>query len=876
MTGVRSMTPCGAATAAKLQILRPMPLQLQHVAQPVQAVVAQPTSPTGTQVQVGPNSPVNAQRPVRPHTPQVQMQPCPHTPQQSHKQIMMTSQPVQVLPKQAPAASTPQLPKAGFRLAPAVSPGVAATGAKPAHAAGTSSVAFGGAKTGVSTAPVGTRTTPAWRLQTQSPMRQRVPVRQAQAVIFNPAVRSPSASYRSAAIPVGSNTVPPPRQAGPSRRLGDKGSAAIGQGQHSPRAAVRPPACTEADKDLGASSASGPQAKQSTPAAVLRLQQAKRMVLASAGSPQPPIPLGFLMPAMCVRVAGQSPLPRARQLQATLNPPQETTNLRSRRRSMSQQPQRPQDKPAFLEVEIDALAASVPGVFHLGSRPTSPVSMWRPPPNQQQPVTPPQPVRPLVQAPGVHAALLAQQAKSPTQWLTLAPASSKHQHLIDWLRPAQGGSSGSVSPSSPVLRARKHLELEPCKQVKAEHRPAARSEASLPRMIVQEPHPEPRPETAVPTTSTEAVSTSGSQAMPSGCTAAKFSIHTPAVGGGIPPEPSPPAERIDGSPEVDECGLSSRRPPELRPELQKLELVEPRSAPSSARSQEGVPASARSQQSLPSSAPPSGKSDQRPFRLLPEDVPSPQKNLMRQEQGRAKQQQQLERIEQLEQQLCQQKQPSPPQQHRHQSPERETKEEPRKEQQTMEELQKLPSQHDQQQEEEPEQEGREELEAEAWNEVSTQSEPPGAEPEEAWDGGFSWSMETMHPMVTEKERDYIQQCTEALGQDVLLAGGLDEYLHPDSSLRLQLLGLRGGQDGGSEDEADEEPSTPRRMVRRCLEAKLQRFARSGSETVFVQPGYLMTQGGKKIVKMKLVLNSEGSNNISVCWDWDVKLEHSPQ
>lgn len=645
---------------------------------------------------------------------------------------------------------------------------------------------------------------------------------------------------------------------------------------------MRPPVCTEADKDLGASIASGPLAKHNAPAAVLRLQQAKRMVLAAASSPQPPIPRGFLMPAMCVRVAGQSPLPRARHLQATLNPTQETTGVRSRRRSMSQQPQRQQDKPAFLEVEIDALAASVPGVFHPGSRPTSrptsPLSVWRPPPNQQQAATPPQPARPLVQAPA---------APSPKQWLALAPATSKHQQLIEWLRPPQGGSSGSVSPSSIVFPPRKHSELEPCKQVKAQHRPASKSEASLSGMMVQEPHPEPRPETAVPTTSTEAVSTSGTQAMPSVGAAGKpreFSIHTPAIGGGFPPD-SPAKERIDGSLEVDECGLSSRRPPELRPELQKLEL-ELRSAPSSARSHEGVPVSARSQQSLPSSAPASGKSDKRPFRMLPEDVPSPQRNLTRQcEQGRAEQQQleqwrhlgeaQQRRIQELEKQFSQ---PSPPQQHRHLSLEREAKEEQvREEQQMVAELQKLPTQHDQQPEEEepqPEQQRHDELEMGAWNEVSIQSEPPGAEPEEAWDGGFSWSMETMHPMVSEKERHYIQQCTEALGQDVLLAGGLDEYLHPDSSLRLQLLGLR-GQDGSSEDEADEEPSTPRRMVRRCLEAKLQRFARSGSDTVFVQPGYLMTQGGKKIVKMKLALNSEGSN-ISVCWDWDVKLEHTPQ
>jgi len=414
-----------------------------------------------------------------------------------------------------------------------------------------------------------------------------------------------------------------------------------------------------------------------------------------------------------------------------------------------------------------------------------------------------------------------------------------------------------------MLRPGKHAELEQCNRVEVQHQ-VAKSEASLPVTIVQEPHPEPRPETAVPTTSTEAVPTNGTRAVSSGAAAAKpsmFSIHTPAMGGGIPPEPMPVAEQIDVSPEVTECVLSNRRPPELHPELQKLELVETRSAPTSARSQEGVPASARSQQSLPSSAPTSGKSDKRPFMLLPE---SPQKSSMRpseEEWAEHLGETQHRNAAQLEEHLLQQKHPSPMPQHRQLLPEcGDDDEQVKEEQQTNA----------------AEQQDHEELEAEAFNEVSMQSEQPSAEPDEVWDGGFSWSMETMHPMVTEKERDYIQQCTEALGQDVLLAGGLDEYLRPDSSLRLQLLGLRGAQDGGSsEDEADEEPSTPRRMVRRCLEAKLQRFARSGSDTVFVQPGYLMTQGGKKIVKMKLVLNSDGSN-ISVCWDWDVKLEHTPQ
>lgn len=140
-------------------------------------------------------------------------------------------------------------------------------------------------------------------------------------------------------------------------------------------------------------------------------------------------------------------------------------------------------------------------------------------------------------------------------------------------------------------------------------------------------------------------------------------------------------------------------------------------------------------------------------------------------------------------------------------------------------------------------------------------------PEEEEGRELDWIVEqNMHPMVTEGEKVYVVQCLEALAREVELVGGLGEYLRADCMPRLELLRLP-----TDEVHFDAEPSSPRGVLRRCLEALLQRRARTGGDTVFVQEGYLLSQGVKKIVKMQLRCAGEESN-LSVCWDWDVKLE----
>lgn len=61
------------------------------------------------------------------------------------------------------------------------------------------------------------------------------------------------------------------------------------------------------------------------------------------------------------------------------------------------------------------------------------------------------------------------------------------------------------------------------------------------------------------------------------------------------------------------------------------------------------------------------------------------------------------------------------------------------------------------------------------------------------------------------------------------------------------------------------------MIRFALEEIVQERLRNGGQNLFVQEGWMMSMGNKKVVKLSC--RCEGAEGkLSICWDWDVKLE----
>jgi len=122
-------------------------------------------------------------------------------------------------------------------------------------------------------------------------------------------------------------------------------------------------------------------------------------------------------------------------------------------------------------------------------------------------------------------------------------------------------------------------------------------------------------------------------------------------------------------------------------------------------------------------------------------------------------------------------------------------------------------------------------------------------------------------MVCDGEKAFVVECIEELCSGVEMARGLGEFIEQDREARRRLV--------GENDVPDEERIclTPRSSVRRCLEEFLQQRTRTGSESIFVQDGFLVSMGSKKVIEVRLIFNGV-ENEISVCWDWDVRLESS--
>jgi len=131
---------------------------------------------------------------------------------------------------------------------------------------------------------------------------------------------------------------------------------------------------------------------------------------------------------------------------------------------------------------------------------------------------------------------------------------------------------------------------------------------------------------------------------------------------------------------------------------------------------------------------------------------------------------------------------------------------------------------------------------------------------------FAWEFdEHLHPMVTDGERRYVKQCLVVLRTAVESAGGLAEFVEADRQARRAAL---------PRVQASDETKiclSPCASVRRSLEEIMKQHTRAGSEGVMVIDGYVLAMGNKKVVKIELWCDGE-SCEVSVCWDWDARLE----
>jgi len=121
---------------------------------------------------------------------------------------------------------------------------------------------------------------------------------------------------------------------------------------------------------------------------------------------------------------------------------------------------------------------------------------------------------------------------------------------------------------------------------------------------------------------------------------------------------------------------------------------------------------------------------------------------------------------------------------------------------------------------------------------------------------LSWEINTdSHPMEVAGEREFIEDCLRQLAAMLRQYGGMLEYRDSLKDLTDQEL-----ERGLIE------------TLRRSLETILQNQARNSGDCIFVQNGWVISMGGKKVVKLFVNESEECEGKLSVCWNWDVKLE----
>jgi len=116
-------------------------------------------------------------------------------------------------------------------------------------------------------------------------------------------------------------------------------------------------------------------------------------------------------------------------------------------------------------------------------------------------------------------------------------------------------------------------------------------------------------------------------------------------------------------------------------------------------------------------------------------------------------------------------------------------------------------------------------------------------------------------MVTADEKAFVTTCLEELsnGSQELSNLSVGTAAHASDAQRHEGFG---GKDG---------VATGDMALCRTLEALLHLRARNGADCLFVEPGFITSLGGKKVVQLEL-RQHEQVVPVSICWDWDFKLE----
>jgi len=128
-----------------------------------------------------------------------------------------------------------------------------------------------------------------------------------------------------------------------------------------------------------------------------------------------------------------------------------------------------------------------------------------------------------------------------------------------------------------------------------------------------------------------------------------------------------------------------------------------------------------------------------------------------------------------------------------------------------------------------------------------------------------FSIMNAHPMVRPEEKAFIQSCLQAFSDMVEREGGLAQYAFGEEcKARDELAGKL---------EEGELPAAPEELLRRSCETMLLREARHGCDSLSVTLGGMYTMGMKKVVKFEFKCEDlDMDQQLSICWDWDVKLE----
>jgi len=126
---------------------------------------------------------------------------------------------------------------------------------------------------------------------------------------------------------------------------------------------------------------------------------------------------------------------------------------------------------------------------------------------------------------------------------------------------------------------------------------------------------------------------------------------------------------------------------------------------------------------------------------------------------------------------------------------------------------------------------------------------------------FEWELQPdQHPMEADGERFFIDECLKTLADLLGQHGGLMGYAANQKHLQRLASKVQEGE------------ANALLLLARSLEDILQQKARVGADSIFVEHGWMMSMGNKKVVKIAVQCTDECEGGISVCWDWDKKLE----